>query len=122
MNQGDRSHGRQDIRRLRPSHRRFACLLAVLCRLPQTRKEQPVGLVLSAPGAKVLRANTETPLAARVGDILFSGDALRTEAAPASFPFLPGEIVGEPGRPTAKFIFDAAKLKVKSGKIADPSR
>jgi hypothetical protein len=40
-------------------------------------KEEPVGLILSAPGAKVTRASTETPLAARSGDILFSGDALK---------------------------------------------
>ena len=35
-------------------------------------REEPVGLILSAVGGKVLRSNTETPLAARAGDILFS--------------------------------------------------
>ncbi len=36
-------------------------------------KEEPVGLVLSATGSKLLRADTETPLAARPGDLLFCG-------------------------------------------------
>jgi hypothetical protein len=46
-------------------------------------KEEPVGLVLSATGSKLLRADTETPLAARPGDLLFAGDGLRTEGGPA---------------------------------------
>ncbi len=55
-------------------------------------KEEPVGLVLSATGSKLLRADTETPLAARPGDLLFAGDGLRTETGPASFLFCPGEV------------------------------
>ena len=54
-------------------------------------KEEPVGLVLSATGSKLLRADTETPLAARPGDLLFSGDGLRTGTGPASFLFCPGK-------------------------------
>ena len=54
-------------------------------------KEEPVGLVLSATGSKLLRADTETPLTARPGDLLFTGDGLRTETGPASFLFCPGE-------------------------------
>ncbi len=42
-------------------------------------KEEPVGLVLSAAGSKLLRADTETPLGARAGDLLFAGDGLSTE-------------------------------------------
>jgi hypothetical protein len=41
-------------------------------------KEVAVGLVLNGVGGKVLRADTETPLAARPGDLLFAGDGLRT--------------------------------------------
>ena len=95
--------------------------LACLYCLPlgaEPAKEQPVGLVLSAAGAKLLRANTETPLAARIGDILFVGDSLRTETSPASFLFCPAKS-SESLAPNAEVIFDAAKLKIKSGKIAE---
>jgi tetratricopeptide (TPR) repeat protein len=81
-------------------------------------KEQPVGLVMAPGGAKILRANTETPLAARTGDILFSGDALRTEAAPATFLYCPAK-ASESLAPNGEVMLDAAKLKVKTGKIAD---
>ena len=54
-------------------------------------KEEPVGLVLTATGSKLLRADTETPLAARPGDLLFAGDGLRTETGPASFLFCPAK-------------------------------
>src|SRR6185436_10301091 len=53
------------------------------------KKEEPVGLVLLPGGAKLIRAGVETPLAAKPGDILFSGDAMKTEAAPASFLYCP---------------------------------
>src|SRR5271170_5226694 len=56
-------------------------------------KEEPVGLVLSATGAKLLRADTETPLAARPGDLLFAGDGLKTENGPAAFLFCPGKVL-----------------------------
>jgi hypothetical protein len=56
-------------------------------------KESPVGLVLSPGGAKLLRANTETLLDARAGDLLFTGDGLR-EAR-----------------------FDAKQVKLKTGQI-----
>src|SRR5262249_23716754 len=50
--------------------------------LAQTpKKEEPVGLVLTPGGAKILRAGVETPLAAKPGDILFSGDAMKTDSA-----------------------------------------
>ena len=82
----------------------LGCLLAIPLAAEPAR-EQPVGLVLTASGAKVLRANTETPLAARIGDILFAGDALRTDASPASFLFCPAKSSGEPSAPNAEVIF-----------------
>ncbi|HEY3838678.1 MAG TPA: tetratricopeptide repeat protein, partial [Bryobacteraceae bacterium] len=93
------------------------CLLIVPL-AAEPAKEQPVGLLLSSTGAKVLRANTETPLAARTGDILFAGDVLRTESSPASFLFCPARS-SESLAPNGEVIFEAAKLKIKSGKIAD---
>jgi tetratricopeptide (TPR) repeat protein len=90
-------------------------LLAMLAQA-QPKKEEPVGLVLNAGGAKVLRAGTETPLAARAGDILFAGDALRTEAAPATFLFCPGK-VAQTIAPSTEVVLTTGALKPKTGKL-----
>jgi hypothetical protein len=50
----------------------------------QTR-ERPVGLLMLAGDARVLRGGTETPLAAKTGDIMFAGDALLAGANSANF-------------------------------------
>ena len=85
-------------------------------------KEEPVGLVLSATGSKLLRADTETPLAARPGDLLFSGDGLRTETGPASFLFCPAKSL-DTLEPSGEVRLDAKSPKVKSGKISEtPAR
>jgi tetratricopeptide (TPR) repeat protein len=85
-------------------------------------KEEPVGLVLSASGSKLLRADTETPLAARPGDLLFSGDGLRTETGPASFLFCPAKSL-DTLMPSGEVRLDAKAPKVKAGKISEqPAR
>ena len=85
-------------------------------------QEEPVGLVLSAGGSKLLRANTETPLAARAGDLLFAGDGLKTEAGAASFLFCPAKTI-ETLSASGEVHFDAKQPKVKSGKISEqPAR
>lgn len=99
----------------------LACLgLATAAVLPAVEsKEEPVGLILSAAGGKVLRANTETPLAARSGDILFSGDSLKAADTAASFLYCPGkanQTIGAGG----EVILDVKQLKVKSGKLEAP--
>src|SRR5271168_2841021 len=100
------------------------CVLILLCAavaFPDT-KEEPVGLVLSATGSKLLRANTETPLAARAGDLLFAGDGLRTEGAPASFLFCPAKAI-ETLQPASEVRFELNQPKVKTGKISEqPAR
>src|SRR3984885_3971497 len=84
--------------------------------------EQPVGLVLSATGSKLLRADTETPLDSRPGDLLFAGDGLKTEAGPASFLFCPGKAL-ETLTPAGEVRLDTKAPKVKSGKISEtPAR
>src|SRR5580692_1462338 len=80
-------------------------------------KEEPVGLVLTATGSKVLRASSETPLAARAGDILFSGDELRAESGSASFLYCPGK-TSQTLDPGSDILLDAKQLKVKTGKIS----
>lgn len=85
-------------------------------------KEEPVGLVLSAAGSKLLRADTLTPLAARPGDLLFAGDGLRTENSPASFLFCPSKAIDTLG-PSGEVRFETKQPKVKAGKISEqPAR
>ncbi|MGP0074820.1 MAG: tetratricopeptide repeat protein [Bryobacteraceae bacterium] len=105
--------------------RRSACAtVLVLLSIPgfADTKEEPVGLVLSATGSKLLRADTETPLAARPGDLLFAGDGLRTETGPASFLFCPGKAL-DTLTPSGEVRLDAKAPKVKTGKITEqPAR
>src|ERR1039458_10289622 len=85
-------------------------------------KEEPVGLVLTATGSKLLRADTETPLAARPGDLLFAGDGLKTESSPASFLFCPAKAIDTLG-PAGEVRLDTKQTKVKAGKITEqPAR
>jgi hypothetical protein len=85
-------------------------------------REEPVGLVLSAAGSKLLRAGTETPLAARPGDLLFAGDGLQTESGPASFLFCPGKAL-DTLTPSGEVRLDAKAPKVRSGRITEqPAR
>lgn len=86
------------------------------------RADEPVGLVISPGGSQVLRANTETPLAARPGDLLFSGDGLRTAASAASFLFCPTKII-DTLSPSGEVRFGASKAKLTAGKISEqPAR
>ena len=99
-----------------------AVLLLVTAPLLADTKEEPVGLILNATGAKLLRADTETPLAARPGDLLFSGDGLRTEAGPASFLFCPSKVL-DTLSPSGEVRLDNKQPKVKTGKISEtPAR
>src|SRR6266478_9696604 len=85
-------------------------------------KESPVGLVLSAAGSKLLRADTLTPLSAQPGDLLFSGDGLRTEADSASFLFCPSKAI-QTLSPSGEVRLDSKQPKVKSGKMSEqPAR
>lgn len=79
-------------------------------------KETPVGLVLSPGGSKLLRVNTETPLDARSGDLLFIGDGLRTGSAPASFLFCPDKTL-DTLSPSGEMRLEAKQPKEKTGKI-----
>ncbi len=81
-------------------------------------KEEPVGLVLTVTGTKLLRADTETPLAARPGDLLFAGDGLKTESGSASFLFCPAKAIDTLG-PSGEVRLDAKAPKVKAGKISE---
>src|SRR5271165_3106303 len=85
-------------------------------------KEEPVGLILNASGSKLMRADTETPLAARPGDLLFSGDGLKTEAGAASFLFCPAKTIDTLSA-SGEVRFEPKQPRVKSGKISEqPAR
>src|SRR5437868_2721417 len=72
------------------SHSRAAMVLLVPLALALAEvKEEPVGLILSTMGGKLLRADTETPLAARAGDLLFAGDGIKTDTGSTAFLFCP---------------------------------
>jgi tetratricopeptide (TPR) repeat protein len=86
------------------------------------RADEAVGLVISAGGSKVLRAGSETPLAAKGGDLLFTGDGLRTETSAASFLFCPSKAI-ETLSASGEVRFEAKAPKVKTGKISEqPAR
>ena len=80
-------------------------------------KEEPVGLLLTTTGSKVLRANSETPLAARAGDILFAGDELKTETGAASFLYCPGK-TSQTLDQGGDLVLDSKQLKVRTGKLS----
>src|SRR4051812_50213079 len=94
------------------------CLPACLLLAEAQKKEEPVGLVLQPGSAKLIRAGVETPLAAKPGDILFSGDAMKTEAAAASFLYCPSKS-SQSLAPAGDVVFGPAQLKIRAGKIAD---
>ena len=97
-------------------------LLFSLAAFADTPKETPVGLVLTATGAKLLKADTETPLAAKPGDLLFSGDGLKTDTGTASFLFCPGKTIDTLSA-AGEVRLDAKAPKVKTGKISEaPAR
>src|SRR5437667_1880467 len=96
-----------------------ACFLPAIVLLAQPKPEEPVGLVLAPGGAKLIRAGVETPLAAKPGDILFSGDAMKTEAAQASFLYCPTKS-SQALAPAGDVLFGPSQIKVRSGKVIDP--
>lgn len=84
--------------------------------------EEPVGLVLNPGGGQLLRADAQTPLAARAGDLLFSGDGLRTSSSAASFLFCPGKTL-ETLSAAGEVRLDEKKPKAKNGSLAEqPAR
>ena len=93
--------------------------VAVGTLLADAPKESPVGLILAPGGARLLRASSETPLAAKSGDILFSGDVLRSGTAPASFLYCPAK-ASQTLEANGEVLLDTAQMKVKSGKLAPP--
>jgi tetratricopeptide (TPR) repeat protein len=81
------------------------------------QREEPVGLILTAGGSKLLRANTETPLNARDGDMLFAGDGLKTEGNAASFLFCPAKAI-ETLTASGEVRLESGQPRIKTGKLS----
>ncbi len=101
----------------------WKCLLAVglplLALAPSVRAdigEQPVGLILNAGNGKLLRANTQTALAARAGDLLFAGDGLRSEKSAVTYLFCPAK-ESQTLAVDSEIRLDAKQTKIKIGKL-----
>ena len=100
----------------------FGRAILLLPLIGQARADQPVGVVLARGRKQAGARQTETPLPARSGDLLFTGDNLRTEASAASFLFCPAHAV-DTLSPAGEVRFDVKQPKVKSGKISEqPAR
>src|SRR5262245_34246583 len=104
-------------------HRRLVAIAVVAAGvLMAAQKEDPVGLVLNPGGGQVLRADTETPIAARAGDLLFAGDGLRAGSAAATFLFCPSKTLNTLTA-AGEVRFDTKLAKVRTGRITEqPAR
>jgi hypothetical protein len=78
--------------------------------------ETPVGIVLSAGDAKLMRANTATAADAKTTDLLFAGDSIRTGSVPATYLFCAGKTRQTLG-PKGEARFESAQVRIKTGKI-----
>ncbi len=89
----------------------------------QAAPEKPAGLMLVPGGSQLLRANTQLPIAAKPGDVLFAGDSLRggTAAMTLLHCGLPASLTVAPG---ADFVVEDKDVRVRSGSVSrrDPAR
>jgi hypothetical protein len=79
--------------------------------------DTPVGILLSASDAKVVRANSTNPVDAKPSDLLFSGDSIRTGSAPASYLFCAGKS-RQTLAPKGEALFEVSQVRVRKGKLA----
>jgi tetratricopeptide (TPR) repeat protein len=84
--------------------------------LAAQQKEQPVGLALNPGDGQVVRAGSELPIKLKAGDMLFTGDAVRTGAAASTLLFCP-EKVSQQIEPKSEAVLEAKAIKTRSGKL-----
>src|ERR1700733_951935 len=100
----------------------LTCLLMPLGMLAQAKKEQPIGLVVRSVGAQLRRARSALPLAAKSGDVLFSGDSLITgTGSSATFLYCP-ENLSMRLDSASEAVLDVRQVQVKSGSLSDKTR
>jgi tetratricopeptide (TPR) repeat protein len=90
--------------------------MAALAPAVARAKEQPLGLVTQAGASKVVRAGTDLPVPLMVGELLFSGDAIRTGASPASILYCPAPSVQQIDAQSEVEV-QTKGLKVRAGKL-----
>jgi hypothetical protein len=78
--------------------------------------ETPVGILLSAGDAKLMRANTAAAADAKTTDLLFAGDSIRTGSVAATYLFCAGKTRQTLG-PKGEAHFESAQVRIKTGKI-----
>jgi hypothetical protein len=78
--------------------------------------ETPVGILLSAGDAKLMRANTAAAADAKTTDLLFAGDSIRTGSMAATYLFCAGKTRQTLG-PKGEAHFESAQVRIKTGKI-----
>jgi tetratricopeptide (TPR) repeat protein len=84
----------------------------------QEAAELPLALILTGSGAKILRAGSELPLTAKPGDILFSGDALRSEGGSVTFLACSGN-TQQTLSPDGEALFEPHGPKLRAGRFTD---
>lgn len=76
--------------------------------------ERLVGLITNVRSAELIRKDTSLPLTAKVGDLLFEGDALHALRGSVSFLYCPNE--KEHNLPeNGKVMFQSGRIELKSG-------
>jgi tetratricopeptide (TPR) repeat protein len=102
-----------------PRAQLVALLWVAFCPRPaagQAMLEQPVGLVVAAGDGKVVRARDELPLAAKDGEILYAGDALRSGSTPMTFLFCP-QRSSQNLEPNGRATLENRALRVSVGRL-----
>src|SRR5689334_4440600 len=94
------------------------CVFVLAVGAASQELEQPVGLITASKDVKLRRLNTELPLTAKVGDILFAGDELIASGGTATFLYCPDKSSQTLGG-SGEVVLDRKQLKVKSGQLSD---
>jgi len=83
----------------------------------QESNEAPLALVLAASGAHTLRAGSDLPLSAKPGDILFLGDALRSDGGTVTFLSCAGN-TQQTLSPDGDVLFESRAMKLRAGRFS----
>ncbi len=85
--------------------------------LSQTRREQPVGLILTAKDGRLRRSDAESSLTAKPGDVLYAGDSILSQTSAVEFLFCPDKS-WQGLEPNGEALVEAKQLRIKSGRLA----
>ena len=83
----------------------------------RARAEEPLGLLLAASGATIVRPGIQTPLSAKTGELIFAGDSVRAETGSVSFLYCPGRVSHTLNAP-GELVFERDQIRRKSGSLS----